>query len=100
MLRRSLCSAGLLVSVAAEESPGGNCTAASVDVLYAPETGLSACADVVAYFSLKAGTQSVMAPNRTFTTQLNGFNLRFVSAHNKALFDEDPWAFAPAYGGF
>ena len=61
---------------------------------------MSACADVVAYFSLKNGSAPVMAANRSFTSSLNGFTFRFVSAHNKALFDEDPWQFAPAYGGF
>ena len=55
---------------------------------------------MVAYFNLTAGAAPVMVASRTYTSQLSGFTFRFSSAHNKAVFDEDPWAFAPAYGGF
>jgi hypothetical protein len=102
-LRRGLLTLASAQCAAAEETPGGgggNCTDAAVDVLCAPETGLSECADVVAYFNLTAGAAPVMVASRTYTSQLSGFTFRFSSAHNKAVFDEDPWAFAPAYGGF
>ena len=99
-LRRGLLALASAQCAAAEESPGGNCTDVAADVLCAPETGLSECADVVAYFNLTAGAAPVMVASRTYTSQLSGFTFRFSSAHNKAVFDEDPWAFAPAYGGF
>jgi len=101
-----------------------NCTDPSTgDALCSPESGMTACADVVAYFNLTAGDPPVMVSSRTCkcssslasseaacsrsrcprvtdTSQLSGFTFRFSSAHNKALFDENPWQYAPAYGGF
>ena len=78
-----------------------NCTDPSTgDALCSPESGMTACADVVAYFNLTAGDPPVMVSSRTYTSQLSGFTFRFSSAHNKALFDENPWQYAPAYGGF
>ena len=100
-----------------------NCTDPSTgDALCSPESGMTACADVVAFFNLTAGDPPVMVSSRTCkcssslasseaasrsrcprvtdTSQLSGFTFRFSTAHNKALFDENPWQYAPAYGGF
>ena len=60
-LRRGLLALASAQCAAAEESPGGNCTDGAADVLCAPETGLSECADVVAYFNLTAGAAPVSA---------------------------------------
>ena len=78
-----------------------NCTdTAHHDVLCSPESGLNSCVDVVAYWSLAKHVRPVMVPNRTYTSELSGGTFRFASAANKALFDADPWKYAPAYGGF
>ena len=95
---------GLTASSFAEEGHSRNCTDTGVDVLCAPETGMTACADVVSFVLAATVTPAtakpIMVPNRTFTSKLNGFTFRFANSHNKELFDENPWAYAPAYGGF
>jgi hypothetical protein len=35
-----------------------------------------------------------------FSAQLNNFTFHFLTAANAATFEADPWAYAPAYGGF
>jgi len=34
------------------------------------------------------------------TSELNGYEFRFLTEANKQVFTQDPWSFAPAWGGF
>lgn len=52
--------------------------------------------DPVAYFT--EGKPVEGSPE--FTSDWDGAVLQFVSAENKALYDADPIAYAPAYGGY
>lgn len=52
--------------------------------------------DPVAYFTEGRPVEG----SREFTSDWNGATWRFASAENKALFDADPEAYAPQYGGY
>ncbi|WP_316015916.1 YHS domain-containing (seleno)protein [Roseobacter sp. HKCCA0434] len=52
--------------------------------------------DPVACFTEGAAVQG----SRAFTSEHDGATWRFSSAENKALFDADPTAYAPQYGGY
>ena len=52
--------------------------------------------DVVAYFAQSDAVEG----NEQFSLQWKGAIWHFVSAENMALFEADPWAYAPQYGGY
>ena len=52
--------------------------------------------DPVAYFAQGKPVEGV--PD--FTSEWNGATLQFASPENKAIFDNDPEAYAPKYGGY
>lgn len=52
--------------------------------------------DTVAYFTEGRAVQG----ERAYRSEWNGATWRFSSAENKALFDADPTAYAPQYGGY
>jgi hypothetical protein len=53
---------------------------------------------------LASKTQGTDAPTfgncASFSAALNNYTFCFVSKENVATFDADPWAYAPAWGGF
>lgn len=56
-------------------------------------------ADVVAYFSLDAGSAAT-AGSAALNATYGGYSFYFSTAANRALFDADPTAYAPQFGGF
>jgi YHS domain-containing protein len=62
--------------------------------------------DVVAYFSLEASEKGVKGVKHINSTlqmggeQYGNYSFYFSTEDNKALFDNDPWKYAPKYGGF
>merc|ERR1711865_708441 len=61
--------------------------------------------DVVDFGNLKESSWTAEgdAPTKglaEFTGKLNGYNFLFKNADNQAKFAADPWAYAPAWGGF
>lgn len=56
-------------------------------------------ADVVSYFSLEPGSGAVFGVAE-HESVYNGYTFWFASEENKALFEENPLAYIPAWGGF
>jgi len=74
---------------------GGDATAAAES--YFAEDGVAIRgADPVAYFVAGA----VVAGDPAHTVRWHGVEWRFASAENRALFEADPQAYAPQYGGY
>jgi len=48
----------------------------------------------------KQGTDSPVQGSPAFTAELSGYTFHFVSAANRDGFNQAPWAYAPAWGGF
>ncbi|WP_224815353.1 YHS domain-containing (seleno)protein [Hasllibacter sp. MH4015] len=56
-------------------------------------------ADPVAYFGLADGDDPVQG-HADFALEWNGATWHFANAENRALFEDNPGAYAPAYGGY
>lgn len=55
------------------------------------------------FFDLASKKQGVDSPamgSPSFTAELSGYTFHFLSAANRDGFNTDPWAYAPAWGGF
>lgn len=55
--------------------------------------------DVVAYFSLESGSDGVLG-SAIYNATYGGYSFYFETAANRDLFEADPAAYAPQYGGF
>ena len=55
--------------------------------------------DVVAYFSLEAGSNGTVGSS-DYTSTYNGYSFYFSTAANKVLFEASPTSYMPKYGGF
>ena len=55
--------------------------------------------DLVVYQSLRSGQNGVRGSDQ-YGTHYKGYEFWFTSAENKALFEQDPEKYLPAYGGF
>ena len=51
-------------------------------------------------FKKKQGTDAPAMGTADFVEYLNGYPFHFTSANNAKTFANDPWAFAPSWGGF
>lgn len=97
-----LFSAALFAAGAAEVSADTVQTPCQKQMTFGctPESLMTECVDVVAYFSLKPTDPPVLVSDEKYTAMHNGYTFRFSSQENRDLFAADPWAFAPQYGGF
>jgi YHS domain-containing protein len=50
--------------------------------------------------SKKQGTDGPVYGSSKFTATLSGYTFYFLNAANRDAFNSDPWAYAPAWGGF
>ena len=82
--------------------PAQNCRDTSLPFGCTPESRQTECVDVVSYFQIAAdGAPSFVArTDDAESAELDGYTFLFSSAANRALFEADPWKYAPAYGGF
>ena len=102
---RKLLGAMVLVALAAMLSGCGALTAQNPGGGYSPVNAVATenadhlllfGADVVAYFTEGRYVQGLPE----YRSEYDGVDLHFASAENKALFDADPTAYLPQYGGY
>ncbi|CAM9626897.1 unnamed protein product [Phaeothamnion confervicola] len=65
-----------------------------------PDSPVLGGADVVAYFLGEVAFDSYIVGSPEHTAILNGFTFYFASDAHKAMFEGDPWRFAPQWGAF
>jgi YHS domain-containing protein len=103
--RARLLRLGVLMSVAVlvagcggmgAQNPGGGLSPVNAVATDSDDHLLLFGADVVAYFTEGRHVQGDPA----YRSEYEGVDLHFASADNKALFDADPAAYLPQYGGY
>lgn len=93
-----------LAAVLAQKDPSSQCpdaTPTAADCCFTNKTAaVMGGVDFVDLASKKQGVDGPVFGSAAFSATLSGYTFHFLTAANRDAFNQDPWSYAPAWGGF